>query len=99
MYCVNCGAKNSSEVTFCQKCGKQLYTTDQDEPTVSTNPPALLSPYGDTPYATTPSTSSDTVFAPPPPPGIAETASSSELPHAPPTQRLRDVEGTSSPWL
>ena len=55
MYCVNCGAKNSSEATFCQKCGKQLYTTDEDEPTVSANPPTLSSPYEYTPYTTTPS--------------------------------------------
>ena len=89
MYCVHCGAKNSSEATFCQQCGKQLPTTDQDEPTVSTNPPALSSPYEYTPYATTPSTLSDPVLAPPPPPGIP----ASELPTAPSTQRPKRRRG------
>jgi zinc-ribbon domain len=93
MYCVNCGAKNSPEATFCQKCGKPLVAIDQDAPTVSTNPPALSSPYGDTPYATTPSTSADTVFAPPPPPGVPEIASSSELPTAPRAQRPKRRRG------
>jgi hypothetical protein len=87
MYCVHCGAKNSSEATFCQQCGKQLPTTDQDEPTVSTNPPALSSPYEYTPYATTPSTLSDPVLAPPP--GIP----ASELPTAPSTQRPKRRRG------
>ncbi len=89
MYCVHCGAKNSSEATFCQQCGKQLPTTDQDEPTVSTNPPALSSPYEYTPYATTPSTLSDPVLAPPPPPGVP----ASELPTAPSTQRPKRRRG------
>ncbi len=89
MYCVHCGAKNASEATFCQQCGKQLPTTDQDEPTVSTNPPALSSPYEYTPYATTPSTLSDPVLAPPPPPGIP----ASELPTAPSTQRPKRRRG------
>ena len=96
MYCVHCGAKNASEATFCQQCGKQLPTTEQDEPTVSTNPPALSSPYEYTPYATTPSTLSDPVLAPPPPPGVpssGEIASSSELPTAPRAQRPKRRRG------
>jgi hypothetical protein len=86
MYCIHCGAQNSPEATFCQQCGKQLPTTDQDEPTVSTNPPARSSPYAYTPYPTTPSPLPDTIFAPPPPPppppppGVPKTASSSVLP-------------------
>ena len=87
MYCVNCGAKNSPEATFCQQCGKQLRTIDQDAPTVSTNPPALSSPYEYTPYATTPSTLSDPVLAPPP--GIPD----SELPTAPRAQRPKRRRG------
>jgi zinc ribbon protein len=89
MYCMHCGAQNSPEATFCQQCGKQLPTTDQDEPTVSTNPPALSPPYEYTPYATTPSPLPDTVFAPPPPPGVP----ASELPTAPPAQRPKRRRG------
>ncbi len=96
MYCVHCGAENQTGATFCQKCGKQLLTTDQDEPTVFSHPSALSSPYGHTPYTTTPSTASDTVFAPPPPPGVhssGEIASSSGLPPASPTQRPKRRRG------
>jgi zinc ribbon protein len=93
MYCVNCGAKNSPEATFCQTCGKQLPTTDQDESTILTIPPALSSPYEHTPSTTTPSPASDPVFAPPPPPGIPERASSSGLPPALPTQRPKRRRG------
>lgn len=93
MYCVNCGAKNSTEATFCQQCGTQLHTIDQDAPTVSTNPPALSSLYEYTPYATTPSPLPDTVFAPPPPPGVPEIASSSELPTASRTRRPKRRRG------
>jgi zinc-ribbon domain len=89
MYCIHCGAKNSPEATFCQQCGKQLPTTDQDEPTVSTNPPTLSSPYEYAPYATIPSPLPDTVFAPPPPPDV----SASELPTAPRAQRPKRRRG------
>src|SRR6266849_766779 len=92
MYCVHCGAENPTNATFCQKCGKGLPTTDQDEPTVLTIPPTLSTPYDNTPYSNTPSTSSDTVFAPPLPPShvpsSGEIASPSGLPPAQqPTRR------------
>ena len=93
MYCVHCGAENQTGATFCQKCGKQLLTTDQDEPTVFSHPSALSSPYGHTPYTTTPSTASDTVFASPPPlshvPTTDEKASPSGLPSAQKPKRRR----------
>ena len=66
MYCVHCGAENPGNATFCQKCGKQLPTTDQDEPTVSSIPSSLSTPYGNTPYSNTPSASAETVYAPTP---------------------------------
>jgi hypothetical protein len=91
MYCVHCGVENQTGATFCQKCGKQLPTIDQDEPTVSTIPPTLSSPYG-----STPSTASDTVFAPPPPPHASssgERANSPELPPAPSAQRPQRRRG------
>ncbi len=68
MYCVHCGAENPGNATFCQKCGKQLPTTNQDEPTVSSIPSSLSTPYDNTPYSNTPSASAETVYAPPPPP-------------------------------
>jgi hypothetical protein len=86
VYCVHCGAENPTNATFCQKCGKQLPTTDQDEPTVLTIPPALSTSYDDTPYSNTPSTPAETVFAPPPPPSYVpitdEKASPPGLPAA-----------------
>jgi hypothetical protein len=91
MYCVHCGVENQTGATFCQKCGKQLPTIDQDEPTVSTIPPTLASPYG-----STPSTASDTVFAPPLPPhasSLGERANSPELPPAPSAQRPQRRRG------
>jgi zinc-ribbon domain len=96
MYCVHCGAENPTDATFCQKCGKRLPMTDQDESTVSSIPSALSSPYGHTPYTSTPSSSSDPVFAPPPPPGVpssGEIASSRGLPSAPPAQRPKKRRG------
>ncbi|HWZ19862.1 MAG TPA: zinc-ribbon domain-containing protein, partial [Ktedonobacteraceae bacterium] len=60
MYCVHCGAENPGNATFCQKCGKQLPTTDQDEPTVSSIPSSLSTSYGNTPYSNTPSASAET---------------------------------------
>jgi hypothetical protein len=96
MYCVHCGAENQTGATFCQQCGKQLPTIDQDEPTVSSIPPTLSSPSEHTPYTTTPSRLSDTVYAPPPPPGVpssGERASSSGLPPAPSAQRPQRHRG------
>ena len=88
MYCVHCGAENPTDATFCQKCGKRLPTTDQDELTV----PSIYSALS-TPKDNTPSTSSDTVFAPPPPlshvPTTDEKASPSGLPSAQKPKRRR----------
>ncbi len=88
MYCVHCGAENPTDATFCQKCGKRLPTTDQDELTVPSIHSALS-----TPKDNTPSTSSDTVFAPPPPlshvPTTDEKASPSGLPSAQKPKRRR----------
>ena len=64
------GRRTPTDATFCPKCGKPLPTIDQDEPTVSTIPPALSSPYGRTPYMTTPSSLSDTGYTLPPPSGV-----------------------------
>lgn len=90
MYCVHCGAENPADATFCQKCGKRLPTTDQDESTIPSFPSALSSLYERTPYTSTPSTPSDQVFAPPPPSDVSssgERANSPELPPAPSAQR------------
>ncbi len=93
MYCVHCGAENPTDATFCQKCGKRLPTTDQDELTVPSIHSALSTPKDNTPYSNTPSTSSDTVFAPPPPlshvPTTDEKASPSGLPSAQKPKRRR----------
>ncbi len=92
MYCVHCGAENPTDATFCQKCGKRLPTTDQDEATVSSIPSAFSTPYGNTPYTNTPTTPSDPVFAPPPPsvvPSSSEIASASGLPPAQQPKRRR----------
>ncbi len=93
MYCVHCGAENPTDATFCQKCGKRLPIPDQDELTVPSIHSALSISHDNTPYSNTPSTSSDTVFAPPPPPSnlssSGEIESSSGLPPAPPAQRQK----------
>ena len=96
MYCVHCGAENPGNATFCQKCGKQLPTTDQDEPTVSSIPSSLLTPYDNTPYSNTPSASAEMVYAqPPPPPSYVpptdEKASLLELPSAQKPARRRGL--------
>ena len=84
MYCVHCGAESPTDATFCPKCGKPLPTIDQDEPTISTIPPALSSPYGHTPYTTTPSSLSDTGDAPPPPSGVPSSGVRANSPELPP---------------
>src|SRR5690242_14592390 len=75
MYCVHCGAENPPDATFCQKCGKQLPVTVQDEPTISSIPSNLSTSYENTPYSNTPPNSADTVYAPPPPIPYAPTTS------------------------
>ena len=93
MYCVHCGAENPTDATFCQKCGKRLPIPDQDELTVPSIHSALSISHDNTPYSNTPSTSSDTVFAPPPPlshvPTTDEKASPSGLPSAQKPKRRR----------
>jgi hypothetical protein len=96
MYCVHCGAENPADATFCQKCGKRLPTTDQDDSTILSFPSALSSPYGQTPYTSTPSIASDPVFAPPSPSGVrssGEIASSSGIPSASLVQRPKKRRG------
>ena len=94
MYCVHCGAENPTNATFCQKCGKRLPTTDQDEPTVLTIPPTPSTPYDNTPYSNTPSTSSDTVFAPPPPPSHVPSSGEKASPFGlPPAQQPKRRRG------
>ena len=47
MFCSQCGAKNADDASFCQKCGKKLETSSQDdEPTLLTPPRSSSSPYG-----------------------------------------------------
>lgn len=90
MYCVHCGAETTTDATFCPQCGKLLPRVDQDEATASSIPPALSSPYGHTPYMTTPSSLSETVSTPPPPSGVpssGERANSPELSPALAAQR------------
>jgi hypothetical protein len=76
---------------------RQAATHDRpDESTIFTLPPALSSPYEHTPSTTTPSPSSDPVFAPPPPSGVPSSrdiASFSGLPPAPSTQRPKRRRG------
>ena len=89
MYCVHCGAENPGNATFCQKCGKQLPTTNQDEPTVSSMPSSLSTHYGNTPYSNTPSTSAETVYAPPPSSSshVSTTEEKASPPGLPPAQK------------
>jgi zinc ribbon protein len=89
VYCVHCGAENPGNATFCQKCGKQLPTTDQDEPTVSSIPSSLSTPYDNTPYSNTPSASAETVYAPPPPQSsyVSTANEKANPPELPPVQK------------
>jgi zinc-ribbon domain len=95
VYCVNCGAENPGNATFCQKCGKQLPATDQDEPTVSSIPSSLSTPYDNTPYSNTPSASAETVYAPPPPPSsyVPTTDEKASPPGLPPAQKPKRRRG------
>jgi len=94
MYCVHCGAENPGNATFCQKCGKQLPTTNQDEPTVSSIPSSLSTPYGNTPYSNTPSASEETVYAPPPPSSyVSTTDEKANPPELPPAQQPKRRRG------
>jgi hypothetical protein len=87
VYCVHCGAENPGNATFCQKCGKQLPTTDQDEPTVSSIPSSLSIPYGNSPYSNTPSAPAETVYAQPPSSYVPTTDEKASLPAQKPKRR------------
>ena len=95
MYCVHCGAENPGNATFCQKCGKQLPTTDQDEPTVSSIPSSLSTLYGNTPHSNTPSAPAETVYAPPPPSSsyVSNTEVKARPPGLPPAQKPKRRRG------
>src|SRR5437868_6794275 len=67
MYCTHCGANNPANATFCQKCGKKLDTTNLDDATVRTAPPAPASPYNSSNLKSSPYDTSDPMSAPPPP--------------------------------
>jgi uncharacterized membrane protein YvbJ len=69
MYCIHCGANNPANATFCQKCGKQLDTTNQEDATVLTAPPAPASPYNSNARTSSPYDTSEPISAPPPPLG------------------------------
>jgi zinc-ribbon domain len=93
VYCAFCGAENPGDATFCQKCGKQLPTTVQDEPTVSSIPSSLSTPYR-TPYSNTPSTSAETVYASPSPPSYVPTTDVKASPGGlPPAQKPKRRRG------
>ncbi len=51
MNCIYCGASNSDEAVFCQKCGKQLELTALSIPTSITPPNLPISTYESTEYA------------------------------------------------
>ena len=68
MYCVHCGANNPAAALFCQRCGKPLPTTNQDEPTMLSVPPVPSSP-GSVPNSRTASSAAESIAAPPPPSG------------------------------
>ncbi len=94
MYCVHCGTANPADATFCQKCGKQLPVTDQDEPTISSIPSTLSTPKENTPYSNTPYASADTVYAPPPPsPYVPTTSVKTSPPELSPVQKSKSRRG------
>ena len=88
MICSQCGAKNSDEAIFCQKCGKQLETTGQFASTLPSPPPVPASDYENIHY---PVPGSSEPNYPPPPPGIlyerTTTPDESKLPLRPHSNR------------
>ena len=70
-------------------------STDQDEPTVSSIPSSLSTPYDNTPYSNTPSASAETVYAPPPPPPsyVSTTDEKASPPGLPLTQKPKRRRG------
>ena len=81
MICSQCGANNSDEAIFCQKCGKQLETTGQIEFTLLSPPPVPASPYENFSY-TVPGSSERN--HPPPPPSIVHESTSTPYEPKPP---------------
>ncbi len=67
MYCIHCGANNPADATFCQKCGKQLDSINQEDATVLTAPPTPASPYNSNARTSSPYDTSEPISAPPPP--------------------------------
>lgn len=76
MFCIQCGASNSDEAAFCQKCGKRFEIAGQDGST-------LLSPlpYVNSPYSTY--GSSEPIYPPPPPGKLYESSSAAFEQHPP----------------
>src|ERR1700682_721853 len=87
MLCIHCGAENSVTAIFCQKCGKRLETTEQNEPTLLSPSGEPASPYENLFY-TVPDSSGP--IYPPPPPGIpyGSTSTSDQPSPSPPRRRL-----------
>ncbi len=93
MFCSQCGAKNADDASFCQKCGKKLETSSQDdEPTLLTPPRSSSSPYGTLSPPRTTSGSTEPNFAAAPPVGAASERSNRSRqasPTVPPGQKSR----------
>ena len=79
--CSQCGAKNSDEAIFCQKCGKRLETTGQKESTLLSPLPVPASPYENFSY---PVPDASKPHYPPPPPGIPYESTSTPYEPKPP---------------
>ena len=82
MYCSQCGTNNADDAMFCQKCGKQLGTTDQDSPTVASSPPAYAPTYNSSPYGSDVYGSTES-SPPPPPPDASPAGVANPYEHAP----------------
>ncbi len=95
MYCTHCGANNPANATFCEQCGKKLDTTNLDDATVLTAPPAPASPYNSSNLNSSPYDTSEPISAPPPPldqlSGARSDASAPQL--LPTTQRPKKRRG------
>lgn len=67
MNCMDCGAGNSDEAVFCQRCGKQLEPTRFGIPTSLTPPNASASSHGNLSYESKEYASAEPSYPPPPP--------------------------------
>src|ERR1700688_2830478 len=65
MVCTHCGANNSDEDQFCQKCGKRLDAMNNDNSTLLASPPIPATPYEGSPY--TNYKPPEPIYPPPPP--------------------------------